>query len=87
MSTTHDELENLPTDSDALRVLVRSIKSERDALATERDELLPTVERRQHVIRIFNRLRFGQKSERLPEGHRQLGFEDPKWAIFQGPSL
>ena len=83
MNTVHDELEKLPTDSDALRALVLSMKSERDALVAERDELLQTVERQQHLIRIFNRLRFGRKSERLPEDHRQLGFEDLEQAIFQ----
>jgi transposase len=83
MTTAHDELENLPTDPDALRALVLSMKFERDALAAERDELLQTVERQQHLIRALNRLRFGRKSERLPEDHRQLGFEDLEQAIFQ----
>ena len=84
MTTAHDELENLPTDPGALRALVLSMKFERDALAAERDQLLQTVERQQHLIRIFNRLRFGRKSERLPEDHRQLGFEDLEQAIYQG---
>jgi transposase len=83
MNTESDELENLPTDPDALRALVLSMKSERDAAVAERDELLQTVERQQHLIRIFNRLRFGRKSECLPEDHRQLGFEDLEQAIFQ----
>jgi hypothetical protein len=84
MNAARNEPENLPTDPDALRVLVLSMKSERDALVAERDELLQTVERQQHLIRIFNRLRFGRKSESLPEDHRQLGFEDLEQAIFQG---
>jgi len=83
MSTAHNEPENLPTDPDALRALVLSMKAERDALVAERDELLQTVEHQQHLIRIYNRLRFGQKSERLPEDHRQMGFEDLEQAIFQ----
>ena len=83
MTTVRNEPENLLTDPDALRALVLSMKSERDALVAERDELLQTVERQQHLIRIFNRLRFGRKSERLPEDHRQLGFEDLEQAIFQ----
>ena len=84
MNAARDEPENLPSDPDALRALVLSMKSERDALVAERDELLQTVERQQHLIRIFNRLRFGRKSERLPEDYRQLGFEDLEQAIFQG---
>ena len=35
MNTVHDELEKLPTDPDALRALVLSMKSERDALVAE----------------------------------------------------
>jgi len=83
MNTAHNEPDNLPTDPDALRALVLSMKAERDALVAERDELLHTVERQQHLIRIYNRLRFGRKSERLPEDHRQMGFEDLEQAIFQ----
>lgn len=84
MSNARDELPNLPTDPDALRALALSMMSERDALVVERDQLLQTVERQQHLIWKLNRLQFGRKSERLPEDHRQLGFEDLEQAIAQG---
>lgn len=83
MVRTNNELQNLPTDPDALRALVLSMKSERDALEVERDELLQTVERQKQLIRQLNRMQFGRKSERLPEDQRQLGFEDLEQAIFQ----
>jgi transposase len=83
MTEARDEPTNLPTDADALRALVLSMMSERDALVAERDELLQTVERQQHLIWKLNRLQFGRKSERLPEDQRQLGFEDLEQAIAQ----
>jgi hypothetical protein len=52
MTDARNEPANLPTDPSALRALVLSMKSERDALvverdelAAERDQLLQTVER------------------------------------------
>ncbi len=83
MNRPNDELQNLPTDPDALRTLVLSMKSERDALEVERDELLRTVERQQHLIRQLKRNQFGRKSERLPEDQRQLALEDLEQAAFQ----
>lgn len=84
MTDGRDELKNLPTDADALRALALSMMSERDALVVERDQLLQTVERQQHLIWKLNRLQFGGKSERLPEDQRQLGFEALEQAIAQG---
>ena len=50
MSDTRDPMANLPTDADALRALVLSMMSERDALTAERDGLLQRVERQQLLI-------------------------------------
>jgi hypothetical protein len=44
MSDARDHMANLPTDPDALRALVLSMTSERDALTVERDDLLQRVE-------------------------------------------
>ena len=84
MSDARDPMANLPTDPDALRALVLSMMSERDALTAERDDLLQRVERQQLLIWKLNRLQFGQKSERLPEDQRQMAFEDLEQAIAQG---
>src|SRR5579864_3878504 len=83
MSDARDNMANLPTDADALRALVLSVMSERDALTAERDDLLQRVERQQLLIWQLNRLQFGQKSERLPEDQRQMAFEDLEQAIAQ----
>jgi transposase len=83
MSDARDHMANLPTDADALRALVLSVMSERDALTAERDDLLQRVERQQLLIWKLNRLQFGQKSERLPEDQRQMAFEDLEQAIAQ----
>ena len=76
MPNLRDELTNLPTDVDALRALVLSI-------ATERDALLEQNERLQHLLLKLKRLQFGRKSERLPEDQRQLALEDLEQAVAQ----
>jgi transposase len=86
---THaDKAAILPTDADALRALVLSmtveleaVTSERNALTAERDGLLERLERQQHLLLKLSRMKFGQKSERLPDDQLQLGLEDTEQAI------
>jgi septal ring factor EnvC (AmiA/AmiB activator) len=80
----------LPTDTEALRVLVLAVMAERDAIAAERDRLqvdhdalAQRAERLEHLLRTLRRLQFGRKSERLPEEQLQLGLEDTETAIAQ----
>jgi transposase len=86
--TNIDTAEDLPTDADALRALVRSLMadldaltSERNELTAERDELLQRIEHQQHLLLKLSRMQFGQKSERLPDDQLQLGLEDTEQAI------
>lgn len=81
---------DLPTDTEALRVLVLAVMAERDAIAAERDRLqadhdalAQRAERLEHLLRTLRRLQFGRKSERLPEEQLQLGLEDTETAIAQ----
>ena len=64
--TNIDIAENLPTDADALRELVRSLMvdlsaltSERNELTAERDELLQRIEHQQHLLLKLSRMQFG----------------------------
>jgi transposase len=91
MPILRDATENLPADADALWTLLLSTMAERDelviernALTAERDALLGQVERQQHLLAKLNRLRFGGKSERLPEDQRQLALEDLEQAVAKG---
>ena len=86
--TNIDTAENLPTDADALRALVRSmaaeldaVKSERNELTAERDELRRRIEQQEHQLLRLTRMQFGRKSERLPDDQLQLGLEDTEQAI------
>src|ERR1700739_2606850 len=88
MHNARDEMPELPTDADALRALVLStlserdaLTAERDALTVERDALLEHNERLHHLLLQLKRLQFGRKSERLPEDQRQLALEDLEQAI------
>jgi transposase len=81
-------LPDLPTDAGALRALVLATMAERDAIAAERDRLqadhdalAQRTERLEHLLRTLRRLKFGRKSERLPEAQLQLGLEDTEAAI------
>ena len=86
--TNIDTAENLPTDADALRALVRSLMADLDALTSERNELtaernalLQRIEHQQNLLLKLNRMQFGRKSERLPDDQLQLGLEDTEQAI------
>ena len=75
---------NLPADVAALRALVLATMAERDVLAEERDALASQNDRLRHLLIKLQRLRFGRKSERLPEEQLQLGLEDLETAIAEG---
>jgi transposase len=75
MDSPRDDMQSLPEGIDALRALVLTMMSERDALALERDTLQTQNDRLRHLLLQLRRLHFGPRSERLPEEQLQLGFE------------
>ena len=80
----------LPDDPAALRMLLLaasaerdniaaqrdSVIAERDSIAAERDALAERTERLQHLLRKLQRMQFGPRSERLPEGQLRFAFEE-----------
>ena len=80
----------LPEDPEALRVLLLAAWAERDAAAAardasaaerdsvvaERDALAAQNERLRHFLLKLRRMRFGPRSERLPEDQLQFAFEE-----------
>jgi len=81
MDSPRDDMQSLPEGIDALRALVLTMMSERDALALERDTLQTQNDRLRHLLLQLRRLHFGPRSERLPEEQLQLGFEAIEQAI------
>ena len=81
MDSPRDDLQNLPADIEALRALVLTTLSERDALALERDTLQTQNDRLRHLLLQLRRMHFGPRSERLPEEQLQLGLEALEQAI------
>src|SRR6516162_8428355 len=81
MDSPRDDLQNLPADIEALRALVLTTLSERDALALERDTLQTQNDRLRHLLLKLTRMQFGARSERLPEEQLQLGLEALEQAI------
>jgi len=81
MDSPRDDIQSLPEGIDALRALVLTMMSERDALALERDTLQTQNDRLRHLLLQLRRLHFGPRSERLPEEQLQLGFEAIEQAI------
>jgi transposase len=80
---SRETTQDLPNDVEALRALALAAIAERDALRAERDTLLEWNERLQRLLRKLNRLQFGRRSERLPDGQLQLGLEELEQAIAQ----
>ena len=74
-------MQSLPEGIEALRALVLTTMSERDAAVTERDTLLAQNDRLRHLLLKLRRMQFGARSERLPEEQLQLGFEAIEQAI------
>src|SRR4051794_7115174 len=76
-----DNMQSLPGGIEALRALVLTMMSERDALALERDTLQTQNDRLRHLLLQLRRMHFGARSERLPEEQLQLGLEALEQAI------
>jgi transposase len=81
MDSQRDDMQSLPEGIEALRALVLTTMSERDAAVTERDTLLAQNDRLRHLLLQLRRMHFGARSERLPEEQLQLGFEAIEQAI------
>ena len=81
MDSQRDDIQSLPEGIEALRALVLTTMSERDAAVTERDTLLAQNDRLRHLLLQLKRMHFGARSERLPEEQLQLGFEAIEQAI------
>src|SRR3984957_5160074 len=81
MVSPRDDLQSLPEGMEALRALVLTTMSERDAAVTERDTLLAQDDRLRHLLLQLKRMHFGARSERLPEEQLQPGLEALEQAI------
>jgi transposase len=81
MDSPRDDMQSLPEGIEALRALVLTTMSERDAAVTERDTLLAQNDRLRHLLLQLKRMHFGARSERLPEEQLQLGLEAIEQAI------
>src|SRR5712691_12972695 len=93
--------DSLPDDIEALRAFAITAIAERDAaiatceaeraqkvlIAAERDRLIEQNDRFRHLIRQFQRMQFGRKSEKLDEDQFQLGLEDIEQAIAKNEAL
>jgi transposase len=81
MDSPRDDMQSLPEGVEALRALVLTMTSERDALALERDTLQTQNDRLRNLLLQLRRMHFGARSERLPEEQLQLGLEALEQAI------
>ncbi len=83
MRAAGDDTATLPEDPEGLRALLLaawterdSLAAERDGAAAERDALAAQNERLRHLLLKLRRMRFGRRSERLPEEQLLLAFEE-----------
>jgi transposase len=74
---------SVPDDLEALRAFALTTAAELDQVVAERDRLLGVVERLEHLVREFQRARFGKKSEKLDADQLKLGLEDLELAIAE----
>jgi transposase len=88
MDSPRDDMQSLPEGIEALRALVLTMMSERDAtlaerdaLALERNTLQTQNDRLRHLLLQLRRMHFGPRSEHLPEEQLQLGLEALEQAI------
>jgi transposase len=88
MDSRRDDMQSLPEGLEALRALVLTTITERDATlverdaaVTERDILLAQNDRLRHLLLQLRRMHFGPRSERLPEDQLQLALEALEQAI------
>src|ERR1700758_2193688 len=75
------EIAQLPTDIDALHVLVAAARAERDAAIAERDHALSQMDRLRHLLRQLQRAQFGRRSEELDPEQLLLAIEDIEQAL------
>jgi transposase len=73
--------DQLPTDIEALQVLVAAVRAERDAAVAERDQALSQNDRLRHLLRELQRAHFGRRSEKLDPEQLQLALEDIEQAV------
>src|SRR3712207_59619 len=71
----------LPEDPAALRALLSAALEKCDAPTGERDALAAQNDRLRHLLAKLKRMRFGRKSERLPEEQLHLAFEELEASI------
>src|SRR5882757_1250920 len=71
----------LPTDIEALQVLIAAARAERDAAVAERDQALSQIDRLRHLLRQLQRAQFGRRSEKLDPEQLLLALEDIEQAI------
>jgi transposase len=83
MQADSNPIKTLTEDPAILRALLLSAWSERDRVVVERNELAEQNERLQHLVLKLTRLKFGTKSERLPDEQLQLALGDVETAIAQ----
>ena len=76
-------IDALPNDLDALRALVSSLSSERDAAIEECRRVTEQNDRLHHLLRQLQRAQFGRRSERLDPDQMQLVLEDIETAIAE----
>src|ERR1700693_1642672 len=88
MDSPRGDMQSLPEGIEALRALVLTMMSERDAtlaerdaLALERDTLQTQNDRLRHLLLQLRRMHFGARSGRLREKQLQLGLEALEQAI------
>ena len=70
------DMQSLPDDPEALRALLAATLARCEALAEERDTLAARNERLRHLLDKLQRMRFGRRSEQLPEDQLQFAFEE-----------
>lgn len=90
MQEDGNPIDALPEDPAILQALLLSawverdhVVAERQNILAERDALAEQNERLQHLVLKLTRLRFGAKSERLPDDQLQLALGDVETAIAQ----
>ena len=76
-------IDALPDDLDALRALVSSLSSERDAAIEECRRVREQNDRLHHLLRQLQRAQFGRRSERLDRDQMQLALEDIETQLEQ----
>src|SRR5450756_995773 len=76
-------IDALPDDLDALRALVSSLSSERDAAIEECRRVTEQNDRLHHLLRQLQRAQFGRRSERIDPDQMQLVLEDIETVIAE----